>query len=472
MNPVFAPLPVAATLVPPNNIENELEGLTKIVAIENQCPPSLFMNSEFTSSSFLNNLVTDQSEFITSFTYFKSNSSIHRIESVVLKTYKQIQNNQSGRVVLISMGNKYKPGEQEVTWRAPNYHALVDIGLLKSDGLVVDCSFGSVDIIHDPYHTQGVLHSKPTLSSRTCYQSMYKKYYCIIGFELKFCHLLGWRHILKVKYSAYVPYFFKSGLNTFNSCCSMFQTDEPYDTCTAFGFHGALDREVCNSVRWAYCQRFANAPVSMQSCLEPKCLPVFGPWSECDDSKESKIRYGSLSSTRADDGGVCPSLAVFDTRDCQSCSVDWGNWSACSSGTRTRIGYETQEAFGGGKNCTDLFQTETCSSDCVITYSNWSPCDPATGKQQRTATLTPAFNGGIQCPPISQLTLTQTCSSGSGSGQSPGTSPGPGPSPSGNVLPLPDPSTTKVTDLNGLIAVASITGILLVIFTLHYSSRK
>lgn len=110
-------------------------------------------------------------------------------------------------------------------------------------------------------------------------------------------------------------------------------------------------------------------------------------------------------------------LTLTDNGSCSSnqpvnCVVsDWGAWSSCTNGTRTRTRTVITPASNGGTACPVLTETENCTVpvDCVVSaWSDWSSC--TNGSQTRTRTVvTPASGGGVACP---VLTETQDCSSG------------------------------------------------------------
>ena len=110
-------------------------------------------------------------------------------------------------------------------------------------------------------------------------------------------------------------------------------------------------------------------------------------------------------------------LTLTDNGSCSSnqpvnCVVsDWGAWSSCTNGTRTRTRTVITPASNGGTACPVLTETENCTVpvDCVVSaWSDWSSC--TNGSQTRTRTVvTPASGGGAACP---VLTETQDCSSG------------------------------------------------------------
>ena len=110
-------------------------------------------------------------------------------------------------------------------------------------------------------------------------------------------------------------------------------------------------------------------------------------------------------------------LTLTDNGSCSSnqpvnCVVsDWGSWSTCTNGTRTRTRTVITPASNGGTACPVLTETENCTVpvDCVVSaWSDWSNCTD--GSQTRTRTvITPSSGGGTACP---VLTETQDCSSG------------------------------------------------------------
>jgi hypothetical protein len=138
----------------------------------------------------------------------------------------------------------------------------------------------------------------------------------------------------------------------------------------------------------------------------------WGEWSNCLQGQRTKTRTVKLEAQF--NGNKCPDLT--ETQPCPppvDCVMnDWTPWSACSAqGTRTRTRSIKTQAQDGGLPCPfDLSITEACTPpvDCVMNdWSPWSACS-AQGTRTRTRTVrTQPSGGGAPCP--SDNIITETC---------------------------------------------------------------
>jgi Spondin-like TSP1 domain len=106
------------------------------------------------------------------------------------------------------------------------------------------------------------------------------------------------------------------------------------------------------------------------------------------------------------------------------CVVNWTDWTPCSvvcgGGLQTRTGTIVTKPAFGGQACPPLVEIQDCNSqacppvDCVVEWTDWTPCSVACGGglQSRTRTVvTEPANGGQECPPLveTQACNTQAC---------------------------------------------------------------
>ena len=88
------------------------------------------------------------------------------------------------------------------------------------------------------------------------------------------------------------------------------------------------------------------------------------------------------------------------------CAVDcevseWSAWSECDpqTGTQSRSRSVTVEPLNGGAACPALEDSRDCAVDCEVSeWGAWSECDPTTGTQSRSRSVTvDPLNGGAAC---------------------------------------------------------------------------
>ncbi len=115
------------------------------------------------------------------------------------------------------------------------------------------------------------------------------------------------------------------------------------------------------------------------------------------------------------DAGVCgwgsfsvtltPEEILARAQECatpSNCAVsNWGEWSSCSNGTRTRTRTITNPSSNGGTACPSLTETENCANCETSSWSAWSDCG-CNGQKSRSRTITQQpSNGGEECPSLS-----------------------------------------------------------------------
>jgi len=112
-------------------------------------------------------------------------------------------------------------------------------------------------------------------------------------------------------------------------------------------------------------------------------------------------------------GAACPTPQTLscNTQTCNSttpvnCETEWGNWSNCINGTQTRVArIKTQPANGGTACPSNLTETKSCSTDCVVSdWGGWSACDCSTKKRTISRKIITPANGGTACPVLTQTT--------------------------------------------------------------------
>jgi hypothetical protein len=161
-------------------------------------------------------------------------------------------------------------------------------------------------------------------------------------------------------------------------------------------------------------------------------VSAWSEWSACDKTcgGGSQSQTRTITQQAANGGAACPTT-LSQTRACGTdpCPVDcvvseWGSWltcsKACGGGEQSQTRTVVTPAAYGGKACPVLSQSQQCNSqpcpvNCVV--SDWSAfgecstrCGGGVQSQSRTV-VTPAANGGVECPALaqSQPCNTQAC---------------------------------------------------------------
>jgi len=146
-------------------------------------------------------------------------------------------------------------------------------------------------------------------------------------------------------------------------------------------------------------------PVPVEGACDRDCQFSWGGW-QCDRTTGVSKRDPIITVSPLGSGQKCPTTDIGQcVKDCQ---YTWSDWQCDkTNGTKKRSPNITSVASSGGVECPGP-ETGVCDVDCVVNYpATWGVCDPATGKQSLTGTVTTARqNGGKVCDP---LVKTQDC---------------------------------------------------------------
>jgi Spondin-like TSP1 domain/Thrombospondin type 1 domain len=171
-------------------------------------------------------------------------------------------------------------------------------------------------------------------------------------------------------------------------------------------------------------------PCTERACNDCK-VSEWTDWSACTKAcggGGSQTRTRTITAQAEKGGAACPTQ-LTEERECGKapCATDcvvsaWSDWSSCSkpcdTGTQTRTRTVASAATNGGAACPALVEqrecnTQACGRDCQLSeWSAWSSCSAECGPGQQTKTrsiLAQPANGGVACPPSSQLTEMQLC---------------------------------------------------------------
>jgi hypothetical protein len=178
-------------------------------------------------------------------------------------------------------------------------------------------------------------------------------------------------------------------------------------------------------------------PCQIQPCPNDCAIGTWSAWTACEKNCKDfqQTRTAPITSAAANNGKSCVDVARTRTNDvpaneivatthnaagnfisqskicsAQECPCEvssWGLWGPCdpATGTQTMSRTVTKQ----GPNCPPLNETQPCPVPCQVSdWSAWTPCDPATGTQSHTRTITSQpKNGGTACP--TSLKETQPC---------------------------------------------------------------
>jgi hypothetical protein len=221
------------------------------------------------------------------------------------------------------------------------------------------------------------------------------------------------------------------------------------DYCNGLGYSPTDDWNDCDPDTgkvWEYME--SGDPKDAELCGIPLKKPssqpceacIYTDWApaECDINTGKRIERRGIKFAGAYGPDGCAGSETIERKrltteicgtpvDCVT--SNWVNSGSCSSTgkqlqTRTII---TPAQYGG--TCPSLSQTIDCPVNCAVSsWSTWGTCDPITGLQTRTRTITQQpLNGGTACPVLSETqpcrvdcgygapwTLTNICNSSTG----------------------------------------------------------
>ncbi len=122
----------------------------------------------------------------------------------------------------------------------------------------------------------------------------------------------------------------------------------------------------------------------------------WGPWSACSEGARTREEVVTREPNEA--GRQCeePRQELEPCIDCEI--LEWSEWSECSAGVRSRSPAAVRQAMGGGRPCPSLDPVLEVCIDCETRWSEWSEC--AGGLRTRELEIVQdRIGAGAECPP-------------------------------------------------------------------------
>lgn len=104
-------------------------------------------------------------------------------------------------------------------------------------------------------------------------------------------------------------------------------------------------------------------PLTETVCCPVDCVYEY-EWGPCDPITLQQTGTLVITTPRSCQGRPCPTATTIFRSCCLpvDCEIEWGPWSDCVGGTRTRTATVTTPASCGGAECPSLIETESCGS--------------------------------------------------------------------------------------------------------------